>query len=373
MADDEPAFSVASVLVHEEAFARPHDIELSGDFAFVPGKGGSLAIVDISDPAKPSLCWHRRDPQELDEAETVLVDQDRLFLGTHDFHSIDVSNPAAPVFTSKVSDRKRITRINGMVRRGDTVFAASKHGWLDAFDISDPDNPVLAGAFDLRTAHDIGYPHDVDLYGDYAVVVDPHGFGRDGKPGRIALVRVFDAKSKQLLPADRWKIAGILTTPELAGANRVEVSGRYAFVGASTRARGGRFIVVDLTDPVSLKQVAHLPFAVDDGWGPNGLTVAGDVVFLAGGHSVEAMGVSNPAEPVKLASQQFPVELANVNPRYKGGGDSGHDLVYRDGYLFVTGQNDHCLLILRIESGRIRQSVASRYQRNETKAMKEPL
>lgn len=49
-----------------------------------------------------------------------------------------------------------------------------------------------------------------------------------------------------------------------------------------------------------------------------------------------------------LASQRFPDEL-------RGGRDSGHDLVYRDGYLYVTGQNDHCLMVLRVESERIRR------------------
>jgi hypothetical protein len=145
-----------------------------------------------------------------------------------------------------------------------------------------------------------------------------------------------------------------VVSEDLAGANRVQVSGNYAFVGASTRAKGGSFVVVDLQNPSSPRQVAALTFAPDDGWGPNGLTVAGKVVFLAGGQTIEAIDISRPARPTRLAGQRFPKILANVNPRYTGGGDSGHDLVYRDGYLYVTGQNDHCLLILRVESKQMR-------------------
>ena len=52
---------------------------------------------------------------------------------------------------------------------------------------------------------------------------------------------------------------------------------------------------------------------------------------------------------------RIPHELANANPRYAGGGDSGHDLVYHDGYLYVTGQNDNCLMILHVELKRIRE------------------
>lgn len=352
--EGDPAFSVASVLVDGDAFDRPHDVELLGDLAFVPGKGGSLAIVDVAHPEAPKVLWHHHDGKELDDAETVLVGKERLYLGTHDFHSIDLANPRAPVFQGKVSDRKRITRINGMVRRGDTIFAASKHGWLDAFDVRSPAQPELAGAVNLREQNGIGFPHDIDLYREYVVVPDPSGFDPKKHPGKLALIRVFDTVSGDPLPEARWEVAGVVASTELAGANRVQVCGQYAFVGASTRAQGGRLVVVDLSDPGSPRQLAVLPFAPSDGYGPNGLTVAGSVVFLAGGYSVEAIDVRNPKRPVKLASQGFPNVLKNANPRYPGGGDSGHDLVYRDGYLYVTGQNDRCLLILCVESERIR-------------------
>jgi hypothetical protein len=353
-ASEPTPFSVASVLTHKDALDRPHDIKLQGNIAFVPGKGGSLAIIDVTDPKSPRIIWHQRQPIELNDAETVLPLGDRLFLGTNDFHSIDISNPRKPVFQSRISDRKQIARINGMVRRDQWIFAASKHGWLDAFDISDPKQPAVAGAADIKSRFGVSSPHDVDLFRNHAVVPDPAGFDRSKKAGKLALLGVFDTRTKQLLPAEKWTLTGIVVSKELAGANRVQVLGNHAFVGASTRAGSGMFVVVDLSDPSSPRQVASLPFAANDGWGPNGLTVAGNVVFLAGGQSVEAIDIREPTRPKKLASQSFPKELPNANPRYKGGGDSGHDLVYRDGYLYVTGQNDHCLLVLQVGSKQIR-------------------
>jgi hypothetical protein len=366
-------FSVAAVLVHEQAFDRPHDVELQGGLAFVPGKGGSIAIVDVSDPTNPQLVWHQHDMGRLDEAETVLPAGDRLFLGTHDFISIDIRNPRQPVFEARVSTMPKISHINGMARRGDTIFAAGKNGVLAAFDVSNDrqgsrtrlptrqqgDGPAdlsdKTAALNVREQFDIGWPHDVDLYADYAVVPDPRRFGRVKEPGKLALFQVFDRETGELLPADRWKLTGEVATEQLVGANRVQVSGHHAFVGASTRAQGGRLVVVDLSEPDSPRQVAWLPFAQRDGWGPNGLTVAGQVVFLAGGQSVEAIDISRPQQPVKLASRRFADVFQNARPRYSGGGDSGHDLVYRDRYLYVTGQNDNCLMILRVECERIRQ------------------
>src|SRR6056297_2842559 len=241
--DPDAAFSVAAVLRDRAAFDRPHDIELQGDLAFVPGKGGSLAIVDVANPDQPKLLCQRHDDRKLAEAETVLVAKGRLFLGTHDLHAIDVSQPETPVFQARVSDRKRIRHINGMVCRRDTIFAASKHGWLDAFDISDPVTPTLAGAVNLREKYSIASSHEVDLFGEFAVVADPAQF----------------APRKH---------------------------------------------------------------------------------------------------PVKLASQRFAKPLANAEPRDEGGGDSGHDLVYREGVLYVTGQNDHCLVVLRVESAQVRALAA---------------
>ncbi|MFP4055461.1 MAG: LVIVD repeat-containing protein [Candidatus Brocadiia bacterium] len=347
MAEQMP-FSVVSVLVHERAFDRPHDIELQGGRAFVPGKGGSLAIVDVSRPQNPRLLWHRHDEELLHDAETVLPAGDWLFVGTDDFIAVDVRDAQHPVFGKRLSRPPQLSRINGLARRGDTILAASKGGFLVAFDIREPAAPSLAGVLNVRAEHAIAWPHDVDLFAGYAVVPDPQRFGRDRTPGKLALFRVFEKGAPRLLPSPRWKLAGVVATEELAGANRVQVSGHHAFVGASTVGEGGRLVVVDLRGARSPRQVASLPFAPHDGWGPNGLTVAGQVVFLAGGQSVEAVDVSRPDQPAKLASERFTKELS-------GGRDSGHDLVYRDGYLYVTGQNDHCLVILRVVSERIRQ------------------
>ena len=123
--DVDAPFSVAAVLVHKQAFDRPHDVALQGDLAFVPGKGGSLAIVDVTDPTKPQLLWHRHDTKGLDDAETVLPSRDQLFLGTHDFISIDIRNPKQPVFATRLSTMPKISHINGMVRRGDNQRASS--------------------------------------------------------------------------------------------------------------------------------------------------------------------------------------------------------------------------------------------------------
>ena len=43
-------------LLHDkERLKGPHDIELQGDLAFVAGKWGAFAILDVSDPERPEI------------------------------------------------------------------------------------------------------------------------------------------------------------------------------------------------------------------------------------------------------------------------------------------------------------------------------
>ena len=91
----EEPFSIVSMTLHEEALARAHDVELSGNLAFVPGKQNALSILDISDPTAPEIVWYMNDPG-IPDSETVLLMGDKLLLGTKDFLTLDVSDPQNP-------------------------------------------------------------------------------------------------------------------------------------------------------------------------------------------------------------------------------------------------------------------------------------
>lgn len=349
--DGRGAFSVEAVLRHDEALRGAHDVELAGDLAFVPGKGGSLAIIDVRNAKKPGLTWFRRDPEGMRDAETVLPVGSRLLLGTLDFYSIDVSEPDSPRFSPKVPVGGPI---NGMVKRGDHVLAASKNGFLHAFDVGDLDAPRLVGSLNVREKFAFGAPHDIDVFGDHIVVAMPNGFGREPK-GTVAVFRVADPQSHKLLPVGQWQLAGVANDERLVGANRVQVVGSFAYVGGSYAPRARRkrregvsaaLGVVDVSRPAEPRVVASVPFS--DPRGPNGLTVAGKVVFLAGGLTVEAVDISDPHRPRTLAAQAFPLASPRARPP-----DSLHDLVYRDGYLYVSGQTDHSFLVLKVTDRRI--------------------
>lgn len=112
-------FTLVGLLHDDSALNRPHDVELQGDVAYVPGKGGSLALIDISDVRQPTLLSSLTGIEAMEDAETVMPMGDILIVGTRDFLSVDVSDPRNPVIITRISDRPRVDKINGMVRRGD--------------------------------------------------------------------------------------------------------------------------------------------------------------------------------------------------------------------------------------------------------------
>lgn len=351
----ERALEVVGVVVDDDALAGAHDVELQGNYAYVPGKGGSLAILDVAEPARPRIVWSRRDPAEFSDAETVLPAGEHLFLGTQDFLTLDVRSPSQPQILHKLVDRPRIDRINGFVRIRDYVFAANKSGFIDAFDVSQPAHPKLAAALNVAERDGMGDPHDIDRLGELLVIVDPDGFGRRNVPGRIGVYRVFDSAGKLLASAE-WQLVGQCEHPSLVGGNRVRTIGSFAFIAASIspeavdRARRPPCVgVVDLTNPAAPEFVAKVPFTDDRG--PNGMCVAGNVVFACGGRTLTAIDVSQPRTPRRLAA----VVLAEVFQDKAAAKDDGHDLVYRDGYLYVSGQTTNSFGVVRVVDPEIRR------------------
>ena len=273
----------------------------------------------------------------------------RLFLGTDDFHSIDISDPTKPKFQAKISDRSRIRRINGMVRRGNHIFAVSKDGWVNAFDVSDLVSPSLVAGIEMREEYDLTHPHDIDLYGDHFVVPESHGFVSH-EEGKLATFKVFDGES--LLDEDQWTLSGVVSSNELRGANRIQIRGDFAYVACSLRpdrnydelrATG---VVVDISNPEDPLQAATVDWP--DIRGSNGLTISGDVWFLAGGQTVQAYDITSPANPQLLVSCQSTEAFPTPD-------DNAHDLVYRGGFLYVTSQGDNGFVIFSVDDSDTRR------------------
>jgi len=344
--ENSEVLQIVAVLHDETAFARTHDIEVRDGIAYLAGKGGSLAVVDVKQPDAPKLLWSVRDPQIYEDAETVLpLGKDRLLIGTRDLLLFDVANPAQPKLLASIQDRPRVDAINGFARFGDVVFGASKFGHIFAVGVGAPDTIRLLGARETRERGELGLPHDAAFCGDLLVVVSPEGFGRDRKPGRIAVYRVIDATTRQVLPAEQWTLVGQLEHLRLAGANRVMTRGSFAYVGSALmkdtirdEVLRNNVSIIDLSDSTQPQLRGSIDFP--DARGPNGLEIAEHIVFAAGGQAVQAIDVSSPDQPREIGRLTAP-------EAFPGAADDAHDLVFVDDHLFVTAQSSHSLVVLR--------------------------
>ncbi|GAG37802.1 unnamed protein product, partial [marine sediment metagenome] len=68
--------------------------------------------------------------------------------------------------------------------------------------------------------------------------------------------------------------------------------------------------------------------------------------------TVQAYDISEPTRPRLLAS----FTSANAFPTAD---DNAHDLVYRDGFLYVTSQGDNGFVILQVDDEEIRRLAAA--------------
>jgi hypothetical protein len=353
------AFAVAAVLRDNSALGRAHDVDVRayGDtlLAFVTGKAGSFAVVDVSNPRLPRVLGSI--VEGIENGETVLPLGDVCLIGSSHLHAVDVRDPRRPVVTAWLPD-ERISSINGMVLWGPGsryAIAASKRGHVNVFDLTDPFHPTLFTSFASRQLDVLVSPHDVALLGsEHIVVVDQRG----GSPLKVAVIRIATPGAERPRPADEWVVESTLAGEEMDGANRVAVKGSALLVACN---KSDRMAVVDARDISHLVEVANFTCPDDN---PCGITLTGNVLFVAGGQALEALDVSDPHRPQSLGWCR-PLDVFPTRDGYRGDAGSGyqgtgskfganaHDLVYRDGYVYVTAQNDNILGVIEVTNPRI--------------------
>ncbi|MDZ7638201.1 MAG: hypothetical protein U5J83_08130 [Bryobacterales bacterium] len=235
---------------------------------------------------------------------------------------------------------------------GHYVLTANKSGYIGIFDVGNPADPAFVEA--LHTAGTGGpqMPHDITVFGNHAIVADT----RQHTPHSVYIYQIALPGSKTILPAAQWILTGRVSNKDnegdLQGANRaVAWGGHYAAAGAFQPDRVG---IIDVSNPAQPRQLANLPVCDIDA---TGMAIYGSLLLVSGGECVEAIDVSNPAQPVSVAQYRggalFPTRALR-----RGGSvryDNGHDLVYRDGYIYVTAQNDNRLGILKLADPQLRK------------------
>lgn len=179
-----------TLLCHYDTIELATGIAVSGNLAFVACRTAGVELVDVSDPRRP----RHLSTVRTGEAQSVASRDGLLYAGVWGSKELvicDVHDPYRPTVISKT---QLDGYGDGVAVRGEYCFIATGHhgrGWrradgeasplfgaghgLEIYDVSDPAKPVFVSRLKTRRFYRIGMDMwDVMLAGDYAFLGDTY-------------------------------------------------------------------------------------------------------------------------------------------------------------------------------------------------------
>ncbi|MFA5187399.1 MAG: hypothetical protein WC551_13050, partial [Patescibacteria group bacterium] len=220
------------------------DIKVRGDYAYLPfeGCGNGLRIMNISNPASPSLVSSitglSGNPQ------TIELQGNYAYLGHYwsngQLGVVDITNPATPYLV------KTIQMVGGYGLRtlrisGRYMYAADVGGTngLHIFDISDPRNPTV-----VTSTSRFGNISDIEVQGSYLYAIYSSG-------QTVRAIDISDPSNPVL--------KGTINTPEAnTYTYSLSVSGRTLMV-TDTSAKYSA-LAIDISNPSAMRVVGTVPY-----------------------------------------------------------------------------------------------------------------
>jgi hypothetical protein len=244
------------------------------------GWRGRLVILDVSDPTSPRFLGVYKTG---DAINSFCVDGDRVFLyDGHHFHIVDVSNPARPVALHVGWPRN--TWANSILWAGrQQVYAAASPDWI-VVDVSQPASPTLVT--NVTPVEDGIGIRAIEVVGERAYVAE--GSSDPGNHTSRGRLSIYNAPAGTA-PSFLGKLE--LTNAALS----VQVAGNYAFVATTPEG----VTVIDVSNP-------NQP-VLAGAWDTPGVAVQ---IEIADGHAfvadyqggLQILDIRNPTQPALAAS-----------------------------------------------------------------------
>ena len=276
----------------------PSSVFVRGAHAYVTSeRGDALQIVDVSDPTRPAHAGtleHGQDGATLGRASSVFVRGDYAYVTSHDanvpdaLEIADVRNPSRPRHVSSFTLSANWPR--HVYVKGSHAYVALHGnqvpgGVLEAIDLSDPTNPVSAGTIRHDNDPDGGGGSGARLAGANSVAVR----------GDRAYVAALGSGALQAVdvsnPAQPRAGGALVHDPDgsgarLAWATAVTVKADHAYVAAGW---ADALEIADLSDALN---PAHARAVVGEGVldHPNSVFVRGNRAYVASGGGFWALG-----------------------------------------------------------------------------------
>ncbi len=281
----EPAYSVA--VADGYAYTTQHCDQHSGD--------GVFRVIDVRTPSEPV----EAGTLEMCAGNVVVSGRhayvnrgDPVYDGVMDVRVIDVSDPTSPSEVGVLSGVGRIATVSDGY-----AYTIEPDVGLWVIEITDPTSPIEVGFLETHQGYVLS---DLEVSDHYAYVTS-------GNSTESGFLEVIDVSS----PSAPFQV-GIVQLGVVQGTEcsfgHVEVSGNYAYLMYHCHFIYGPrgMIVVDVSDPSSPSVIANLVFS--DSWGhvlhDRGCrtpSLRGVCIVNGGGH-LDVYNVSDPSNPVKVAS-----------------------------------------------------------------------
>jgi len=251
------------------------DVAVVGSIAYVAGP--DLAIVDVSDPARPSEVGAVPPAGEYHGVESyhgVTVVGSMAYATVQGLWIFDVSDPTSP---------RRVGicygwYVGGVTVAGSMAYVTHGEGELVIVDVSDPTAPSQVGVYDTP-----GHAWDVAVVGSIAYVAAgttdvAHEYGG------LRIVDVSDATAPREV--------GAYYTLESAAA--VTVVENTAYIAD----RSGGLFILDISDPTSPSELG----VYDTPGDAYDVEVVGNTAYVATGSGLRVVDVSDPTAPREVGA-----------------------------------------------------------------------
>lgn len=220
------------------------------------GNGNSLTIVDISNPAAPTVVGAVRDPNRLFGSYGVAVQGNYAYVAYQGvlsgqpqvpdtskggFTVVDISNPASPSIVGNIDNSQlKGSFFNGLYH-ATSVAISGHYAYVNAFyanritviDISNPASPQVKAV--VADGNHLGLVVDLAIQGNYL-------YAADQASGTAPQLAIFDIST----PTNPVYVGSLSNGAILNNAYRIRVSGNFAYESAKNSSA---VAAIDVSDP----------------------------------------------------------------------------------------------------------------------------
>ncbi len=269
---------IASFMLDDDFYAQ-HIRQLGDNFVVLSDE--QLAIITI--PTNPLSSARTAASQTyLNKHNNLLITSSETFAKhTYSVNLIDTTDPLRPQWIAQLPFATQLPRSRGADAVGNTLFVAERTTGLNAFDISDPSDPIPLGTYPTNTD-----PKAPSLTADIAISADL-AYVTDQQAGLLVY---------QIQPDT--SLTPISNLPIDASVRNIFLMDDLAMVTSGSDA-----YLLDLTDPTNPQHLSTIA-----GMAPSGVPSIpaahrdGDLLYTADNdHGYRIFDITDPTDPIELA------------------------------------------------------------------------